>query len=178
MTKPSVITANANMDSRAVSSVALLLLLALVCGLVMSSASRAGENDGLNDDLFIPDNLDFYNPLQEADGHRDYNPQISGMDNVALYRAAGQYRNSELSASQRALNHQWMQQYHNGDGVRHGGKVFSKLFQIGLKTYWKSGKFGKGYLPDDKGNGRITEDIDYRLRMSGNKLKLSVLYEF
>ena len=163
--------------------IAALWLTALACCLALSNNSRADDNytadTNLSDPLFIPDNLDFYNPLQSGDGHRRYDPNVSTMDNVALYRAADQYRSGEISASQRALNHQWMAQYHSGDGVRHGGKVLSKLFKMGFKTYWQNGEFGKKrYLPNDKGNGKLTNDLDYRVRLSGNKLKLSLNYEF
>lgn len=166
--------------------------LALIWGLVISPQSKAdtlledflslgsslSSSDKVKDDIFIPDNLEFYNPLKKADGHRSYDPGITGLENVSLYRQAENYRSNTLNSSQRALNHQWMSQYHHDDGVRHGSKVLSQLFKMGFKTYWKGVDTSNKYIPDDQGEGKIINDLDYRLRMSGNKIKLSLEYEF
>jgi len=126
--------------------------LALICGLAaspqtkadtlledfLSLGSKLSSSDKTNEDIFVPDNLEFYNPLKKADGHRSYDPGITGLDNISLYRQAAHYRSNTLNSSQRALNHQWMNQYHNDDGVRHGSKVLSQLFKMGFKTYWKA----------------------------------------
>lgn len=172
-------------------------VLAFVCSLAMVPQTQAEgifnnakglfnkalfiHNDA-DDGLFIPDNLKFYNPLEEGDGHRAFNPRINGLDSVALYQAAENYRSNEINSSQRALNHQWLSQYHNDEGVRQGGKVLSKLFKMGFKTYWSSVKNGKyhtnNYVPNVNGIGKFTEDIDYRVRLTDSKVKVSVAYEF
>lgn len=155
-----------------------LTLLAIVCCLAISSQARAQDDF----DFFVPDNLQFYNPLKPSNGHRDNRPTSTGLDNVALYEAAQQYRSDIMSPSQRALNHQWLHQMETDDGVRHGSKVLSKIFKMGFKTYWKGVKNSKfqsnNLVPNANGKGKVNSDMDYRLRISGNKLKLSLEYDF
>lgn len=131
---------------------------------------------------FIPDNLQFYNPLRQSQGHRRHDPGITGMDNVSLYQAADNYLKKELNASQRALNHQWLEQHHYEMRISQGGRVLSKMIKMGFKTYWggmRNSKFRtNNYVPDGEGIGKFSEDINYNVRMSDDKVNFTVAYEF
>ncbi len=57
---------------------------------------------------------------------------------------------------------------------------------MGFKTYWNSIKHSKfrsnKLIPDGGGEGKVAVasggEVDYKLRLSGNKLKIHVNYEF
>ncbi|NIB41537.1 hypothetical protein HBA55_18180 [Pseudomaricurvus alkylphenolicus] len=173
-------------DSRfvagAVFLIACLLALLICAGATSVHAEKMIEADK-HDDLFVPDRLNFYNPLKHTGSERKrYQPQNTALTNNQLETICDQIRNNEMSASQRALNYQWLEQDAEGAELHVGSKVVSKLVKMGLRTYW-NGVHGKHYatssvLPDGNGHGKFTEEVDYKIRLSGNKLKLSVKYEF
>lgn len=151
------------------------LLLALA-GL-FSPLIHAGQTSSA---LVLPEDMNYYNPLKHG---RDGSEWIrsTGMGNEELLRSAANIRSEDMSQQQRALNHQWLAQQGHHD-VRIGGKVVSKLVKMGFRTYW-DGVRNKHYkhnkaVPTSNGNGQITQDVDYKIRLSGDKFKLSVSYEF
>ncbi len=81
-----------------------LVFMLLACALLTPNAYAADE------DWFAPDNLYFYNPLKNSSGSRSYHGSTLGMNDDALFQAAKDHRDNSMSASQRALNHQWLQQ--------------------------------------------------------------------
>ncbi len=155
------------------------LLLALL--LLLTPLAAKGDNFGDTDFLVSGDML-LHNPLVRGGSYSTSLGNQQALSNDDLYRAAEHYRTGNMSGQQRALNHQWLYQLHHDKGVRHGSKVFSKLLKMGFKTYWKDVRkqqFGSiKALPDDKGQGHIVNDINYRLRVSGSKFKLSLNYDF
>ncbi|WP_439135496.1 hypothetical protein [Pseudomaricurvus sp.] len=138
-----------------------------------------------NNDLFVPENLNYYNPLKHSKGHaqkKRYSSRSVGLNNTQLEKSAEDIRNNEMSAQHRALNHQWLEQEHNGDDPTMGGKVLSELVKMGFRTYW-DGVRDKHYsdtkiIPNSNGDGKVSEEVEYKLRLSDDKVKLTFEYEF
>jgi len=159
--------------------------LALACPLLMSTALNAAEGiqADQHNDLFVPDKLSYYNPLKHNDTQKKrYATSKVALSNDQLEDAANHIRTNDMSSEQRALNHQWLEQHHHGDDPYIGSKVFSKLMKMGFRTYW-DGVRNKHYssasaIPDGNGTGKVSKDVDYKIRLSGNKVKLSFEYEF
>ncbi|TQV85675.1 hypothetical protein FKG94_02195 [Exilibacterium tricleocarpae] len=144
-----------------------------------------------SDDIFIPDNLLFYNPLKQTDNRVEISalPSTTGLDNQALEQAAMHFRDNQMNSTQRALNYQWLHQHHHQTDLEHDSKVLSKLLKMGLRTYWdnmqKPGFMtGKNSLGTGSGSKKsyrssfTKSEVDYDLKISGNKLKLSMDYKF
>lgn len=139
-------------------------------------------------ELFVPENLNYYNPLKHSQGHqakktKRYSSRSIGLNNNQLEDAANDIRNNEMSAQQRALNFQWLQQENNEyDDVTVGGRVLQELMKMGFRTYW-DGVRNKHYssskiIPNSSGDGKVSEDVDYKLRLSDDTVKLTFEYEF
>ncbi len=131
---------------------------------------------------YIPEQLNYYNPLKHARSNsRQYDSGAAGMSNEQLATMAEYIRNNEMSTQQRALNHQWLEQEHYNDDIRVGGKVLSYLLRMGFRTYWdglRNKHSSTNLVPDGDGNGQITEEVEYKLRLSEDEAKLMVEYEF
>lgn len=130
--------------------------------------------------VFIPDSFNYYNPLKHGATQTSRAADAHALDNQQLETAASNIRANEMSAEQRALNHQWLSQEGN-DNVRIGNKVLSSIMRMGFKTYW-SGIRNQHYkstaIPDGNGNGQLTEEVEYKLRLSQNKVRLVLKYDF
>lgn len=166
-------------------------LTAIIVGLGVSltfSAISMTETAGAGYDNapILPGQPQRYNPLQHKSSSGRTTSSLSSsdreMDNNSLLRSAEQLRNTEMSAEQRALNYQWLQQHQGDDDPQVGGKVLQTLMKMGFKTYWEGTRINLDSndeaLPNSDGNGKVTDDIDYKIRMSGDKIKLSFEYEF
>lgn len=148
--------------------------------------ANKAQAETVNSEPLIHD-MNYYNPLKHNQAkkyHRYHNQAYAGeaLDNQSLERVAQDIRNHNMSTEQRALNHRWLQYGSEDDDVKVGSKVISSLFKMGFRTYW-DGVRNKHYssntkVPDGSGNGKVTEDVDYKVRLSSNKLKLSMSYDF
>ena len=167
-----------------------LVLLMLITALGMA-VPQLGKADSANADLneesgfFIPDNMHFYNPLKHSNGAEktNYKPNTKNLDNKSLIEAAAHYRSNNMNATQRALNYQWLQQqHHSGKDIDYGSKVLSKLFKMGLQTYWNSVQSNairsNKMAPDANGRGFFTQDVSYDMKVSADKINISLEYEF
>ncbi len=158
--------------------------LSVICiALFASAQSFDSFGEASNSNVFIPERVDYYNPLKhDNDGHKPYAILRSALTNADLKQAAEDIRNNEMSTEQRALNHQWLDHDNYTDDQRFGSKVISQILKMGFKTYWKDVRKNNysnaAAVPTEEGKGKITPDVDYKFRISGNKLKLSVEYEF
>ncbi|NHN39619.1 hypothetical protein G8764_20150 [Pseudomaricurvus alcaniphilus] len=158
----------------------------LLCALALCSTtsplalaqSAAGNQSG---GLIFPSLKNYYNPLKHGSERKTSGYSSQLMDNETLLRSAQQLRSDTMTQEQRALNHQWLVQGTDDSAVV-GSKVFSTLMKMGFKTYWEGNRVQFGgdnrVLPNDDGDGRITDDMDYKVRFSGDKIKLSLEYEF
>lgn len=170
------------MGMKSIMNTPLRLLMCVLISASTSSISHAtsSENIAHGGGLFVPD-LDYYNPLQHGQVRRD-RLSSHAMTNDQLLQAAQYIRSDNMSAQQRALNHQWLEQEHYNQELRLGNKVVSKIFKMGFKTYW-NGVRNKHYssstvIPDGDGKGKLTQDVDYKLRLSDDKVRLSLQYDF
>ena len=156
-------------------------LLAVSC-FVLSLSAPVSADESLSEPL-LPNQFTYYNPLKHGTSQSASQAEKRlQMDNESLFRSAEQIRSDSMSAEQRALNHQWLMQSENEDSMHVGGRVFSTLMRMGFKTYWEGNRarFGSDnrIVPDSQGGGRVTREVDYRLRVSGDDIKLSFEYEF
>lgn len=168
--------------------IALARPVIISCALLCSLQSIQGHADSLasesvhagSSNQFIPGSLIYYNPLKHGAKKisRGTNPQA--FDNTQLEAAAAYIRANEMSASHRALNHQWLSQESGGD-LRLGNKVLSSIVRMGFKTYWtgiRNKHYQSSAVPDGDGNGQLSEEVEYKLRLSQDKVRLVLEYDF
>jgi len=155
-------------------------LTLLLNALIITSAQASSPVLIDSGDLFLPDSFNYYNPLKHGTDKAARAADPHALDNQQLETAANYIRANEMSAEQRALNHQWLSQ--TGDGSIHlGNKVLSSIMRMGLKTYWvgvRNKHYKSTAMPDGNGNGQLTEEVEYKLRLSQDKVRLVLKYDF
>ena len=78
-----------------------------------------------------------------------------------------------------AFNYLWLQQHQQGYSQRHGGAAVGKILRMTFKSWYKSYYGGSITSPgvEDDFSSKMS-DIDYRLRLSDDRVRLGVEYEF
>lgn len=163
--------------------------VAMACGLAAcllaaGPATTQAESQGTH--FQVPDNLVFYNPLtsgREGSHWRQQRDSVVGtLDNLSLELWAADIRNNEMADVHRALNHQWIQQHQEGRVVTNGGRALSRIIQTGFKTYWNRVKYthfkDNQLVPNAHGNGKLTSDLDYHMRINDDKVDFNIKYTF
>ena len=60
--------------------------------------------------------------------------------------------------------------------------MVSYLLRMGFRTYWDGLRnkhdSSSQLVPDGNGDGKLTDDVDYKLRLSEDHVNLSVEYDF
>lgn len=167
----------------AVLSTALAGFLLLAIGGLSSPAATADQASLASaNDAFFPETYYLRNPFRaDTDGDKTIRFDGSyGMDNDDLTRAVADMQDTSMSTSHRLLNHQWLSTYEGNDNSRHGGKAIGQIFLTGLKTFWDNrygDKLYKGTLLKDK-QGNYYQEMDYRIRLSDDSVKMSLEYSF
>jgi len=91
-------------------------------------------------------------------------------------------RSTEMTATHRALNHQWLAAHSGQEKQTSGNKILSKIAKKTFKEYWnnRDNEYGSVSLTaDDLGELRTNYNhIDYKLRLNKNGVKLKLDYEF
>ncbi len=148
-------------NSRSISVLAIVIYL-----LIAADQATAGD--------------DFFLPTELSGGHSASFPVSGTLSNEQLIIYAAAIRDQHLSATQRALNHQWLSQYQNDDRID-GSRAFSRLFQRGFKEYWdkkrKEDFADLNYVPDSNGKGSVSE-MNYDIRLSSDKINFGLTYDF
>lgn len=134
----------------------------------------------LADDLFIPDSNTALN-LQADNAF--FVDSAFGLDNEALYEAAENLRNNSMGTVQRRLNYQWLQMHTHPTEFQPttGGKALNEILKMGWQTYREQQKRNNNNSPllrYSTGHGKIGKSMDYDVRLSGDKFKVSFEYEF
>tara|TARA_B100000809_G_scaffold233525_2_gene250302 strand:+ start:2338 stop:2868 length:531 start_codon:yes stop_codon:yes gene_type:complete len=147
------------------------------------SADNAGLAN-LNADPLLFSDFHTYNPLKNQNNvtlHKG-GTNLQALSNEDLIELADNSRHGEMSASQRALNQQWLAQHGEGADISFGGQALQKIIQQGFKTYWdalrQSTFKGNTMIPDSEGNGSFGSEMEYKLRLSDDKVKLAFEYSF
>ena len=101
---------------------------------------------------------------------------IRQLDDPALFAAAAAMRDKNMPATQRLINHSWL---HETSATRiQGSKVWSRLLRQSLSAYnMRQGAAedeGWNWLDEGWGDPRT----DYRLRISEDRVRLLVRYDF
>lgn len=79
-----------------------------------------------------------------------------------------------------AFNYLWLQQHRADYDYSDGGKAAGKVLRMGLKVLYHS-YYGHSNRPNALSNDAFStavSNIDYRLRISSDRVKLGVKYEF
>lgn len=150
------------------SSCALLILVAY-------SPSQAMADDSQ------PALAPFYTQLQNSYRLSDRSRELSLLQRVIP--AQINFDTSPINAEEDddlAFNYLWMQQHQQGYKHKNGGAAFGKLLRMGVKQWYQS------YRGNSSAGGNVTDEditstlskMDYRLKVSGDKVKLGVEYEF
>lgn len=107
-----------------------------------------------------------------------------GLDNDALLLTVKNLKTNSMSSAQRGHNYRWIQN-NDIDSHKQSKTFIKKIVTTALKTYWnqwRSQSLDKNSLiPDADGNGRLNwknNDIEYRVKASGDYVKLMFKMEF
>lgn len=155
------------------------LLLSLI-----SPSLAAEENTAINYDPLLFSDFHTYNPLKKGNNVNHYKggSNLTALTNEDLNLLADNSRHQQMSASQRALNQQWLAQNSEGSDVSLGSRALQKIIQQGVKTYWDSirlTKFkGNKIIPDSNGKGNFNSEMEYKLRLKDDEVKLALEYSF
>lgn len=133
----------------------------------------------LADDIFIPDSTSALN-LQADNAF--FIDSAFGMDNKALLESAENLRNNSMGMVQRRLNHQWLEMHTSPEESRAstGGRAVNEILKMGFRTYMEQHKRNKKHplLRYTQGHGKLNSALDYDVRLSDDKFKVSFEYEF
>ncbi|MGI1678514.1 MAG: hypothetical protein K6L75_07285 [Cellvibrionaceae bacterium] len=106
------------------------------------------------------------------------------LDNNDLFITAQNLRANDMTSSQRGHNYRWIQK-NDLDSPRQSKALIRKIFSSALKAYWNQWRQKSlpenSLIPDADGKGKLQwqqTDIDYRLKISGNYVKLMFKMEF
>jgi len=114
---------------------------------------------------------------------QEYNEQQSNfsyLNNEQLRERAQQLRSDNPNTTQQTLNYQWLKAHQNNDYIL-GKKVYQTLFKRGLKEFWnlqRKERFKSERIPDINGRGSVSNEVDYKLRLKPDELKIKLSYEF
>ena len=133
----------------------------------------------LADDIFIPDSTSALN-LQADNAF--FIDSAFGMDNKALLESAENLRNNSMGMVQRRLNHQWLEVHTSPEEGRAstGGRAVNEILKMGFRTYMEQHKRSRQHplLRYTEGHGKLSSALDYDVRLSDDKFKISFEYEF
>ena len=152
----------------------LSLLAAVLCA---TASSSKAENQLRLDDINAHSVVFTFNSKEASPiPKRNYNmPRFFNADELSLQTQMAMEDDPHLQ-----FNYLWMRQ--NQDHYRYsdGGAAIGRLFRMGVKTWYKSYRDSNknSSLPNENGGGSISRDVDYRLRLSSDKVKVAFEYEF
>jgi len=157
----------------------LVFFVMALCALAVAPANADHR------DVFIPDHLRLFQPIDgDPRGINAFSRLTRGLDNQALEQTAANLRSNRMSATQRALNDQWLEQHHTGEMSR-SSKVLTRFLRSVVKSYWNEWRrknlSDDSAVPDASGRGKINyggRSFDYKLRVSRDEVKFKIKYEF
>lgn len=155
-------------------------LLACACLTSPAKAEDVQASSTLHQALFIPEHFVFAFPSHQQGISKDYK-NVKVLDNQQLELLASHLLSNEMSTSQRALNHQWLQHYSNGNQFKEGSRGVAHLFRLGAKTYLhrsQNSHLTLRVLSGEQHGAQLNEQLNYGMRMSGDEINLSFTFEF
>lgn len=105
---------------------------------------------------------------------------LSHLNNEQLLERAQHLRSNNPNTTQQTLNYQWLKAHQNDDSIV-GKKVYQTLFKRGFKAFWnrqRKERFKSEHIPDINGRGSVSNEVDYKLRLNSDELKVKLSYEF
>ena len=153
----------------------IMLLLALVCAI--SSSNGQAESRLKLEDISQQAIVFTFNHRQTTaiPKRKTDTPQFFNSDELSLETQMAIENDPHLE-----FNYLWMRQSQNHYRYSDGGAAVGRLFRMGMKTWYKNYRNNNKNvdLPNENGGGSFGSDIDYRLRVSSNRVKLALEYEF
>ncbi|MGH1469703.1 MAG: hypothetical protein ACRBCS_00810 [Cellvibrionaceae bacterium] len=188
---------------QSLKSLVILTVCLLACSLVTQNSEA--QDSTIADGFFLPTDMDFFynngnlNTMindrsarsnQNTTGRSDNHTHLwlanfaRGLDNDDLLLTAKNLRNNDMSSSQRGHNYRWLQN-NELDSPRKTKTFIRKMVSSALKTYWnhwrQTSLSENSLVPDADGKGKIQwqqTDINYRIKVSGDYIKLMFKMEF
>ncbi len=157
----------------------LLAMLLILAGLLYSPMSKA-------DKLYLSPSqattTAFYQQFRQNSASKSSNHSKSLLEQVMPNRVLLEpLVDSHEHEDDLAFNYLWLQQHQQGYSHRDGGAAAGKLLRMGIKSLYKSysGSSSINTNSNDESdfNSNVSQ-VDYRLRLSGDKVKLGIEYEF
>jgi|GEM_PF-989443 hypothetical protein len=105
---------------------------------------------------------------------------LSHLNNEQLLERAQHLRSNNPNTTQQTLNYQWLKAHQNDNSIV-GKKVYQTLFKRGFKAFWnrqRKERFKSERIPDINGRGSVSNEVDYKLRLNSDELKVKLSYEF
>lgn len=105
---------------------------------------------------------------------------FSYLNNEQLLERAQQLRSQHPNSPQLKFNNQWLRAHQNDDHII-GKKVYQTLFKRGFKKFWhrqRKERFKSERIPDINGRGSVSNEVDYKLRLKSDEIKVKLSYEF
>lgn len=104
---------------------------------------------------------------------------VHQMDNEDLFLAAAAIRDQRIGVEQRLLNYTWLNQ--DNEKMYSGGRALSHILKLSVLTYWHNNG-GRTTFKIEKheqeSSSLVSEFGNYKLRLSGDKIKLSFKHRF
>jgi hypothetical protein len=154
-----------------------VLIVALLLAASTKLRAEANSDNHAGDTQYD----DFYQQLQKSD-MTQYRPVYNNL----LLRVTNEYsivvntRPDLLADQDLAFNYLWMLRYQTENPYKEGGAAAGKLIRMGVKALYKIYIGDITYsdkLKDDEIGGALST-MDYRLRVSSDKVKFGLKYEF
>lgn len=123
---------------------------------------------------------DFFSSDVSSQVNNGKNFNFSYLNNEQLLERAQQLRSQHPNSPQLKFNNQWLRAHQNDDHII-GKKVYQTLFKRGFKKFWhrqRKERFKSDHVPDLNGQGAVSSEVDYKLRLRPDELKVKLNYEF
>ena len=122
--------------------------------------------------------------LSGENAYRSYTSinSLTGIETETILASADELLNP-ANYGPRRLNDQWLRLYSsdNQKSLKMGRRAGAKILKMGLKAYWQKVRNKKlkdvRFIPDAEGRGTFYA-VNYRVNLSGKKLRFKVKYDF
>ncbi len=142
---------------------------------VLLLCAALGYSNRSTAEVIVP-NTPFYYQLHQFKSGNIQADQSSLLNKISLdtntFNAIPMTRNQEDDL---AFNYLWMQQYQQDYEYKDGGAAIGKLLRMGLKSMYRR---NNASLSSENDFSSSYSSFDYHLRLSGNKFKIGLEYDF
>ncbi|WP_339339317.1 hypothetical protein [uncultured Oceanicoccus sp.] len=135
------------------------------------------------DKLYLSPNdtvaVTFYRQLRANSAYKTDNGNKSLLARIMPDQVFLEPLTNQKQADDLAFNYLWLQQQQQGYSQKNGGAAAGKLLRMGIKSLYKSYSGSSSInIGDESDFVSSIHNVDYRLRLSSDKIKLGIEYEF